>query len=550
MAGFTAAAVVLGVLVGRSDGYAATSVDADPQDVWVTNPAQYLVGRVNTQIDELDSAALLDGDGYDVLQDGRRVLVVDPDNHRLRALDVATVSLGPPVRLPDRASVALGGDVLAVADRATGAVWVVPADALPAAAIADADPAFRSAPGVAVTAAADGTVAAVAPGARAVLVLPAGGGAPRQVPLAAPAPSESAGRPAAPPAPDGDPRSGDDRQATVTVTMVGDTPVVLDAAAGRLWAAGRSFRLPAGSADPVLQQPGPSAAAVLVATDAALLRVSLADGTVQAFDPGVRGRPAAPVWLRGCAHGAWAGATPSYLRWCGSVPTIRPVPTGPDGTDAGGGSLVFRVNGDTMVLNDVATGNVWVPDDAMVLVNNWQQVAPQRQQSADDAQQPDPGRASRLTLSRTDCSGGMSPPDAADDDLGVRSGRPVVLPVMSNDVVSDCSVTVIDQVSPLPPDLGSVRIVDAGRALQVTTDAAVTGDLPAIHYRISDGAGHSAQATAAVHVVPDDQHPPPAMLRDSAAVVALGGTTTRNVLTDWISPAGDPLFLTGARTDD
>ena len=519
----TAVAVTAGVLVATSSGYAASSVASSDQSVWVTNNSQYLVGRVNRQIDELESAVLVDGSDYDVLQNGRTVIVVDPTGHRMRSLDPAAVSLSSPIDLPAAASVVLGGDTLAVADTASGAVWLEKADDLDEVAVADTAPAVTTSPGVAIAAGGDGSVAIAAPkGSTLTIIGP--DGTPRQQRLAAPAlPAVSVADP--------DP---------IAVTMVGTTAVVLDRPGNRILVGDKAFPLPDGSKDPVLQQSGAASDAVLVATDSALLRISLADGTAQSFAPGVQGTPAAPVWLNGCANGAWGGDHPTFLGWCNSVPSIRQLPSASAGT-----RLVFRVNGDQMVLNDVVTGTIWVPDHSMAVINNWSQVAPQNNNDANDQPDADTDAANDLTLSRTDCTKTSAPPSAKADSYGVRSGHPTVLDVMDNDATSDCSVSVIDSVD-VPPADGAVQIVDDGRALQIDPAQGAAGQLAPIAYRISDGQGHSSTATVTVSVVPAGTSLPPKKVRPSAMVIASGGTASHNVLADWISPSGDSLFLTGA----
>jgi hypothetical protein len=557
---------VLGAWAVRSPGYAGSAVSAEPRSVWVTNSSQFLLGRINRQIDELDSAAVLSSGGFDVLQDGPTVIAVDRAAHQLRVVDPATVSLSKPVRIPDDAAVALGGDVVAVADRRSGKVWTLRAGQLVAMAGMDLTagaPELSTEPGTVLAVAADGTVAATAPGAQSIVTAP-------------PADARGAGRPSV-----GDARGDDgssaavpssatvlagsataeqvatvplDRQlslasaalpAPVSLAMVGDTPVVLDAGADRILVSDKDFPLPENTVGATLQQTGPPADAVLVATDSALLRLSLTDGTMQTFAPGATGTPAAPVWLGGCAHAAWAGPTPTYLSWCGSVPQIRPLPQS-DAADP----LVFRVNGAEIVLNDSASGAVWTLGANLAVINDWSQVSPVN--SSDTSKNPDSGneqQSEQATLSRTDCSKGITPPTAVDDTVGVRAGRPTIVPVMANDATTDCSVVVIDKVSGWTADTGTVQIVDGGRALQLTAVAGATGVLPLLTYEITDGAGHSSSATVSVSVVPVDVHPAPRRIRDSAAMVGPNGTVSDDVLADWESPAGDPLWLTAAEAD-
>jgi hypothetical protein len=576
-----AAVLLVGLLAFQSPGYAGSSVQAATRNVWVTNGPQFLLGRINRQIDELDSAAALSSSDFDVVQQGRLVFAVDNAAHQLRRLDPATVSLSAPLLIPRRAVVALGGDVLAIADRDTGRVWTLQATATGVARTGDPvpdagrditaqAPTATVAPGVVLAVAADGTVAATAPGRDSLTVIPppgddaAGPGATPPVagvqrPAAPASGPQVPGAGTSPAGPGADVElarrlstAGPADPTPVAVTMVGSTPVVLDRPAGDLLVRDRVLPLPhaGASGNAVLQQPGPAADAVLLATDTALLRIPLAGGAVQTFASGTTGVPAAPVWLADCAHAAWSGSGPTYLSWCGSVPAIRPIPAARTGQAPGPGAtqrLVFRVNGSEIVLNDVATGDSWLLDRTMTVVNDWSQVAPPREQNSDQVQdRGDENTSEQVTLSRTSCTGPVSAPTAKDDSFGLRAGRPAILPVMANDATTDCAAVVVDTVSGLPEQDGTVAVVQGGRALQVTVPAGFTGFLPPLTYRISDGAGHTLTASVHLRVVPDDEYPPPVRLRGSATMVGVGGAVSDNVLADWVSPAGDPLWLTAA----
>ena len=223
----------------------------------------------------------MDGADYDVLQDGRTVIVVDPTGHRMRTLDPAAVSLSSPIDLPATALVAMGGGTLAVADTSSGSVWLEKADDLDDVAVADTAPAFTTAPGVAIAAGGDGSVAIAAPKGSTLTVI-GPDGTPKQQRLAAPdLPAATVDDP--------DP---------VAVTMVGLTAVVLDRPGNRILVGDKSFPLPDGSNEPVLQQSGAASGAVSVATDTALLRIStgLRDHPYPSR-PGCRGpRPRRSGW--------------------------------------------------------------------------------------------------------------------------------------------------------------------------------------------------------------------------------------------------------------
>ena len=108
---------------------------------------------------------------------------------------------------------------------------------------------------------------------------------------------------------------GDAVSDAIALTAVGAVPVVLDSASGRLLVVGGAeAEVPPGS---VLQQPGPSASAVLVGARDALLSVDLATGKVTTVTGEVAGDPAAPVRLGDCVYGAWSGGTGAVVTACG-----------------------------------------------------------------------------------------------------------------------------------------------------------------------------------------------------------------------------------------
>ncbi|MEZ5193364.1 MAG: hypothetical protein R2734_13255 [Nocardioides sp.] len=94
---------------------------------------------------------------------------------------------------------------------------------------------------------------------------------------------------------------------TPAVTAVGEVPVVLDVGTGSLAAVGAARAVvETGS---VLQQPGPSADSVLLATASALMTVDLHTGALDTVAGGLTGRPTQPVRL-----GAWCTAPGPALR--------------------------------------------------------------------------------------------------------------------------------------------------------------------------------------------------------------------------------------------
>lgn len=144
-----------------------------------------------------------------------------------------------------------------------------------------------------------------------------------------------------------------------------DQLVMLDTETSRLvLPGGKVVALPADQS-PRLQQPGPAADWVLVATRTALLRVGLCDGLVNPVDTGGNGEPASPVRLGGCDFAAWAGAG-RVSRACDNTRLEG------QQVDRTGGLIrpVFRVSHSLILLNDQANGRAG-DLDAQRSIDNW-----------------------------------------------------------------------------------------------------------------------------------------------------------------------------------
>ncbi len=126
--GCAIAGVAALVVAWQQPGFPEVPPQSIDNSVWVVNAGKDQVGRINTGIGELDSAAPV-RQGSEVLQDpmGQAadvVLVADQDKHELQVLDPTTVTMGTRVSIPDDAAIALWGGTLAVADRSDGRLWV------------------------------------------------------------------------------------------------------------------------------------------------------------------------------------------------------------------------------------------------------------------------------------------------------------------------------------------------------------------------------------------------------------------------------------------
>ncbi|MPV88294.1 tandem-95 repeat protein, partial [Georgenia ruanii] len=524
--------VVAGVLY---DGVATADVDLNDGGVWVTSSSQLRVGRVNYPVQQLDGAVTATSPDLDVLQEGQDVFVVDHGAGVLQRLDPTTVSTTGEITLPARRVVALGGGVVAVLDVGTGALRTAPAAAVAALAEPDAPAPASLGPDAVMTVGKDGTAYGVSI-AEATLVTVPKGSEPREPQTADEDP------PAPPTAGLGVAPATLDRAAT-QVTAVGDEPVVLahtDKALLLLRPDRKPVDLTGLGLDTTavaLQLPSGPGDDVVLATADALVRVPLDRGQPEVVPAGVLGPPAAPVVVGGCAHAAWAGGRPLYLRQCdGAAPTQAEIPTA-----ASAAELSFRTNRDLVVLNDTLSGSVYLVNDAMTIVDNWEDVTPPE---ADDTQEQESQQnlTAEVPLDR---EAENRPPVAQDDRLGVRPGSTTVLELLANDTDPDGDLLTITAFDDAPATLGTVRSVLGGRALQVEVPADAAGGAT-LAYTVDDGRGGQAQAVATVTVVPPGANTAPEQVRPTTLTLTAGATGSLNVLADMRDPDGDPLVVTGA----
>ncbi|MCW2683634.1 MAG: hypothetical protein JWP33_1547, partial [Blastococcus sp.] len=497
-----------------SDGVPVPDVALHDGSVWVTNSSQLLVGRLNRQIEELGSGLRTDNSDFDVLQDGATVFVQDRAGGTLQAVDVAFAALQEETRMPEAAAVALGRTTVGVLRPADGAVWVRSADAVGALDVENEDPDASLGAGGLLVVGRDGTAHGVSVERSEVISL-APGGEPRTESLAPELPAE---------------------RGSVDVTAVGDRPVVLDRSAGRLYEPGGRTVDVEGAEDGRLQAAGPAAASVLISSPDALLDVSFDGGAVARVEAGAAGTAATPVRVGRCAHSAWSESA-VYVRSCaGADPEVVPIPNG------AAGQLKFRVNRDVVVLNDLQTGNVWLLDETMTLVDNWSDVTPPED---DSESEEDDALEEQVEAVQAERSEANRPPVAVDDDLGVRPGRSTLLPVLDNDSDPDGDVLTITAATPAQLPSGTPQLVAGGRGLQLAVPTEASGSAE-LAYEIGDGRGGSATATATVTVRPYELNEPPQQLRRSSAVVEQGRSVTTRVLTDFRDPDGDDLVLVSA----
>lgn len=328
------------------------------------------------------------------------------------------------------------------------------------------------------------------------------------------------------------------------LAAAGDRAVLLDASKHLLLRDdGSTVELPASvTGDAKLQQSGADGDEVAIATDSGVVVVS-GNGSTRTISADLAApvtsssQITAPVVVDHCIHAAWAGAQRYLLACDGQNPRTVDIEQKTQGS-----ALEFRVNRSVVALNDLESGNVWLLDDQMRLVKNWQEVTPPQQDDTQNGDQKASTQSFQDTLAdRTDVN---RPPIARDDNYGVRPGRTAILPVLANDTDPDGDVLTISQVATIPDSTGRIDLIDDGRALQFTPAAGATS--ASFRYSVDDGRGGVAEALVTVRVVPIDQNTAPVAQRTTAVNVELGGSISYNVLADWLDPDGDDLYLDAA----
>ncbi|OJU40810.1 MAG: hypothetical protein BGN97_16620 [Microbacterium sp. 69-10] len=513
-AGVAIGAVVLTGMAVAYDGLPTTKVDLNDAGVWLTKSSSLLVGHFNHESTVLDGGLRTASESYDVLQDESSILIVDSGSGTMAPVDPARVALSGSVKLPGDADVALGRNTVAVMERSSGRLWVLPFTGLANFEPRSTDPVATLGKDAAITVGTDGTVYGVAGGKGEIITVTTdAGGEPLDEK------SVSVGK--------------IDKAARPSITAVGSTPVVLDSA-GTVLAPGGLRAKVASDGSAVLQQASTATDAVTVATSNALVRVPLdgADPTSTTI-PG-NGNPAAPVFLQGCTYGAWAGSA-RFIRDCAgkSSDVSERVPGAEAATQ-----LMFRVNRDVIVLNDIIGGAAWLADDSMQRVDDWSILTPPEGEAEDEEKTTEETVETTLPERKKE----NTPPTAEDDpDLGVRPGSTTMLSVLDNDNDPDGDVLVASLVGG-QPSVGEVQPVLDGAALQIAVPEDATGSA-SFQYQADDGRSGTDTATATVSVHPWSENSAPKPKRVTRLAIESGGTISYNVLPDWIDPDGDDIFL-------
>ncbi|SED98732.1 Ig-like domain-containing protein [Ruania alba] len=528
VASATVMSLVLGTVVALSlnyEGVATADVDLNDGGVWVSNNESILVGRLNYPVEEIDATLAALSQDVDLLQREETVLIRDRAGNTLQQVDPVSVGVrGSAVPLPTGSDVQLGDNTVGVLVEETGEWRVLALNQLNVLAEAAEEPQAVLGEGAAQAIADDGTAYGLDVADGELVTFPPGN---REEPEVT----------------EFDP--GLFADTTTQLTVVGDQPVALafdptteDLTVVRPGEDPVSLTgLDVDGASARLQAPSRDGDKVAVATSDALITVPLDGSTPKVHRSPAAGDPAQPVQVAGCVHSAWAGGPSGYLRQCGdAVPEVLEVP------GATGGDLVFRVNRHYVVLNELASGNSWMVEDALILVDNWEDATPPTDQEEEEEEQSQDLEEREVELDR---DAENRPPVAQDDQFGARAGRVVVLPVLRNDSDADGDLLTASVSEAIPESFGSVEAVHGGRAIQIRVSPDASGRT-SFQYTADDGRGGTDSATVRLEVVPSGTNNPPEQQGDPiTAQIAVGESVEVNVLESVIDPDGDALFLAG-----
>lgn len=503
-------ALCLGALI--SPGVSTTEVKLNDGGVWVTNSKLRLVAHLNYPSRTLDSALRAGSDLFDVTQNGEEIFVKDAVAASLTPVDVAHTTLETPADFSGYSTIVNGG-IVAIINEARDTVWALPSSSYTGFNPDELEPAVENMPGAVVAVGQEGSLhVASAKEATVTSVVPKG-----QTQDVITRDLE-----------------GVTEESVLQVAAVGDQAVVLDQTTGTLYFGKKEIQKLEGKL--TLQESGPANDEIILVSPQELLAVPLEGGDPRVTSNGVDSGepvPSRPVMHRGCAYGAWAGSG-AFVRDCVEdaddvVMAVETLQTAE--------KVVFRTNRDVIVLNDVNSGGLWLPDEKMIFMNDWEQINSEVENDEESDEDSVDEVEQTLLPERSEEN---TNPDALDDEFGVRAGRRTILPVLQNDTDADGDFLTA---APLgQPSIGEVSVARDGAALEIMVEDGQTGT-SSFEYEISDGRGGTDSATVTVDIHGEETNEPPKQVQELTVSFATGKKASINALTSWYDPDGDPFYL-------
>lgn len=514
---------ITAVVVGAAiiyPGFSSVDVDLNDGGVWVTNKSLSALGHLNYPSKVLDGGFSTASEHFDVMQNANTVLL-DDAGASITPVDVAAVSAGNPVKTPGHVTVSFGAQTVAMTDAGAGAVWAIPAANLSSFNKDSTEPIANNVKDAASTVSEDGAVLVADPGGRQVRTITVDAQGKKLEEKSTSMPELSGTK-------------------NAQLAVVGDKPVVLDAETGRLFLPnGKTIDLPDGK-NAKIQQSGPASSFVAVATTKALIKAPLDGSAPTVMEQASTGSPVSPVQRFGCVYAAWSGSG-LYQRDClDSSANKKDVIPGVTASS----ELAFRVNRNVVVLNDLKSGNVWLVQQSMQMVSNWEDVITPPDKSKDKQKESADENSVQRLPDRTKPN---QVPVAKDDTFGVRPGRTTILPVVENDSDPDGDLLTV-QADGEGPGFGTLQPIYGGTGYQIQVPGDAKG-ATTFRYKVDDGRGGiSAPATVTLNVRQPGQNeaPKPKRATSTTILTESGKSISSNILTDWIDPDGDPIFLESA----
>ena len=510
----------LGTAAWLHEGVAQADLHLNDGGVWVTSTSKHLVARLNYPSREVDGTIRTSSSSFDVTQNAEDILVPDSGDASVSSVDPTQVSFSGRTQLTKGTTIAQGGDRVIAIDKVQGTIRA--AKTKSAGSLTAAAPVVSGMPDVVAVVGQDGAIHAASATSKSLVSLEANDKGWEE------ATNNSLKL-----------TSGTD----LAITAVGDKPVVLERSTGILHLPeGKTVNLDTSGL--ALQQPGPDADSVLVASRNELISVPLDGGKVTRTPSSKEksapeGVAAQPVRLGKCVYAAWSGSG-QFVRSCsglfsGGTETLH------DDKLAASSAPIFRVNRDAIVLNDLETGSVWLPNEDLVLIDDWTDKTAQTDDNADQKDDSANTSDSQTPPERTEEN---HAPKAVDDNFGVRPGRSALLPVLANDSDPDGDV-----LTATPQDNGgslSATKAQGGLALRMDIPDNASGSY-SVPYTADDGRGMSDSAVATVDVHGWDVNGAPKQITTPTLTVAEKASGSLDVLGHWLDPDGDDLYLVSAQ---
>jgi len=510
----------LGTAAWLHEGVAQADLHLNDGGVWVTSTSKHLVARLNYPSREVDGTIRTSSSSFDVTQNAEDILVPDSGDASVSSVDPTQVSFSGRTQLTKGTTIAQGGDRVIAIDKVQGTIRATKTKSVGS--LTAAAPVVSGMPDVVAVVGQDGAIHAASATSKSLVSLEAndkGWEEATNTSLKLTAGTDLA------------------------ITAVGDKPVVLERSTGILHLPeGKTVNLDTSGL--ALQQPGPDADSVLVASRNELISIPLDGGKVTRTPSSKEksapeGVAAQPVRLGKCVYAAWSGSG-QFVRSCsglfsGGTETLH------DDKLAASSAPIFRVNRDAIVLNDLETGSVWLPDEDLVLIDDWTDKTAQTDDNADQKDDSANTSDSQTPPERTEEN---HAPKAVDDNFGVRPGRSALLPVLANDSDPDGDV-----LTATPQDNGgslSATKAQGGLALRMDIPDNASGSY-SVPYTADDGRGMSDSAVATVDVHGWDVNGAPKQITTPTLTVAEKASGSLDVLGHWLDPDGDDLFLVSAQ---